>query len=143
MTRTFASFAMAALTAAALSLPAPAAAQSGNISLELNGARDENGSCSLFFLVTNNTGTEISDLAYEVVMFDANGTVDELLTFGFGSFPQDRTRVRKFIFADRACSDFSRVLVNDVAACTGEGGATPNCMDGLVTSSRVDIDFGL
>jgi hypothetical protein len=142
MLRNLSALALSGLTAAALAIPAPALAQSGNISLELNAARDVEGTCRLIFVATNNTGAALSDLAYEVVMFDAQGTVDELLTFGFGELPRDKTKVVSFIIGERSCSDIGRVLVNNVAACTAADGSTPNCMGGLVTSSRGDIEFG-
>ena len=143
MLRNLASFACAGLTAAALSLPTPVVAQSGNISLELNAARDVEGTCRLIFVATNNTGAAISELAYEVVMFDGEGFVDELLTFGFGELARDKTKVVSFIIGERNCTDISRVLVNNVASCTAADGSEPNCMGGLVTSSRADIEFGV
>ena len=63
MLRKLTALAVSGLTAAALCGPAPALAQSGNISLELNAARDVEGTCRLIFVVTNNTGADLGDLA--------------------------------------------------------------------------------
>ena len=142
MLRKLTALAVSGLTAAALCGTAPALAQSGNISLELNAARDVEGTCRLIFVVTNNTGADLGDLAYEVVMFDSEGTVDELLTFGFGDMGKGRTKVRTFIIGEKSCGDIGRVLVNGEAACATADGGAGSCMNGLVTSSRTDIEFG-
>ena len=143
MLRSFFAFAASAVMAATLGLTTPALAQSGNISLELNAARDEANTCRLTFVATNNPGVALSEMSYEVVMFDSEGTVDQLLIMAFGEMARDKTKVVSFILGERSCSGIGRVLINNEAACTSAEGGSASCMSGLVTSSRIDIEFGI
>lgn len=121
----------------------PAFAQSGNFGLELNAARDVGEGCRLTYVATNNTGEGLEKASYEVAVFDQDGVVSRLLILEFGQLQADKTKVVQFDLADMACSNISRLLVNSVSECVGAGGASPDCMDGLTTSSRAEIQFGL
>ena len=135
--------ALGAAAVAALALaPVPAAAQSGNFGLELNNLEDIDGGCRLTFLANNATGVALEQTSYEVVVFDAAGTVSQRLILEFGRLPEDKTKVVQFLL-DRSCDQISRLLLNDVEECIGaDGSAVPYCLDALVTTSRVDVQFG-
>jgi len=127
----------------AATMAVPAFAQTGNFSLELNGARDVDDGCRLTYVATNNTGEGLERASYEVAVFDQDGVVSRLLILEFGTLQADKTKVVQFDLAEMACSDISRLLVNSVSECVGSGAEQPNCMEGLVTSSRAEIQFGL
>ncbi len=137
--------AMAAALALGLTgtlVPAPAAAQTGSFGLELNNLEDIEGNCRLTFLANNATGVALEQTSYEVVVFDAAGTVSQRLILEFGRLPEDKTKVVQFLL-DRSCDQISRLLLNDVEECIGaDGSAVPYCLDALVTTSRVDVQFG-
>jgi len=131
-----------ALGLAGAAAPLPAAAQSGSFGLELNNLEDIEGNCRLTFLANNATGVALEATSYEVVVFDAAGTVSQRLILEFGRLPENKTKVVQFLL-DRACNQISRLLLNDVEDCIGaDGQALPYCLDALVTSSRVDVQFG-
>ncbi|MBM7068846.1 hypothetical protein IU397_14755 [Actibacterium sp. 188UL27-1] len=142
MLRTLSSLALGGITAAALSM-APVYAQGGNFALDLNNARDVGAGCRLTYVATNNTGVALEKTSYEVAVFDQEGVVSRLLILEFGQLQDGKTKVVQFDLAEQPCADISRLLVNSVAECTASDGTTPNCMDGLVTSSRGDIQFGI
>ena len=121
----------------------PAFAQGGNFGLELNNAREVGEGCRLTYVATNNTGVELDKTSYEVAVFDKDGVVSRLLILEFGNLQNGKTKVVQFDLADKPCADISRLLVNSVAECVATDGSTPNCMEGLVTSSRGEIDFGI
>ncbi|QDC11555.1 hypothetical protein FHY55_07950 [Oceanicola sp. D3] len=127
----------------ATGLALPAFAQSGNFGLELNAARDVGEGCRLTYVATNNTGEGLEKASYEVAVFDQDGVVSRLLILEFGQLQADKTKVVQFDLSDMACSDISRLLVNSVSECVGAEGTSPDCMEGLTTSSRAEIQFGL
>ena len=135
--------------AMAMLLPLPAVAQDasptngadGILSVELNAATDAaSGGCTLSFLVTNATGSDLESVVYETVLFDASGQVDRLTLFDFGALPQDRPRVRQFTMPDRACADYGHILFNGAATCDGVEGARDVCGAGLSLTSRAAIE---
>lgn len=142
MLKTLSTLALAGATAATL-LATPVIAQSGNFGLELNNARGVGEGCRLTYVATNNTGVELNKTSYEVAVFDQDGVVSRLLILEFGQLLNGKTKVVQFDIADKPCDTISRLLVNSVAECVAADGTAPNCMDGLVTSSRGEIQFGI
>ena len=125
---------------------ADAPARTPKISLELNNASNtESKGCQLTFVVTNHSDTGLSQIAYQVGVFDANGIVSRILVMEFGALTSGKTKIALFNLADQPCTDISRIIVNDVAQCTlaENSEAADFCLSGLSTKSRADIDFGL
>lgn len=126
---------------------APVAAQdAAEFSLELNNAAETSaGGCRLTYVATNKTGTELAQTAYEVAVFNAAGVVSRILVLEFGALTVGKTKVVQFDLADQGCADISRIVVNDVAACTLADGSGQGdfCLSGLVTASRATIQFGI
>lgn len=125
---------------------APVAAQdAAEFSLELNNAAETTaGGCRLTYVATNNTGEELGQTAYEVAVFNADGVVSRILVLEFGALTVGKTKVVQFDLSDQPCSDISRIVVNDVSACTLSDGTEGDfCLSGLVTGSRGPIQFGI
>jgi len=114
--------------------------------LELNNAAETDaGGCRLTYVATNRTGIDLSEASYEVAVFNSSGIVSRILVLAFGALPQGKTRIVQFDISDQPCADTSRIVVNDVAACTiAEDGATGDfCLSTLTTASRASLQFGL
>lgn len=122
--------------AAAEIAPAPA-----TLSIELNDAATEGGSCRLTFLVENGLAADLAVLSLETVVLSAEGRVEQVTLFDFGALPADRPRVRQFDLAGLACDSIGQVLINGVTACEGSGIGAEACMAGLALSSRADIEL--
>ncbi|MEL6467623.1 MAG: hypothetical protein AAFQ58_21875 [Pseudomonadota bacterium] len=112
----------------------------GKVAIELNTVSDGEGSCTLTFMVTNGHSVGIDKLVFETVLFDANGAVDRLTLFDFGALPVGRPRVRQFAVPNLACGGLGRVLFNGLHTCEATGLEASACADGLVPTSRVEIE---
>jgi len=137
---------MAAAAAVAFFLAAaPTAATEtrpeASLSLELNDLSDSAVGCRATFIARNALPVRLDAIAFEVVLFDADGRVDRLLVLDFGSLAPDKTRVRQFELQDARCDGISRVLVND-AVCRGVGVEPHICIERLETSTRAPVEFG-
>lgn len=133
-----------ALVAALGGLPTAGLAQSGNFGLELNSVQDVDNACRVTFVATNNTGVGLTEAAYEVVIWDGAGNIplDGFLVFGFGRMPVGKTKVVQFDLPNRPCTNVSRILINDLAACTSLAGEHEFCLTGLIANSRSTVHFG-
>lgn len=135
----------------ALGLGAPAAtAQDGDAAnsfqLELNAAAETtNGNCRLTYVASNASDIALSRTAYEVAIFDTSGVVTRLLVLEFGELIEGKTKILQFDLAETPCGSVSRIVVNDVAACTRSdtGEEADVCLSGLAASSRTAIQFGI
>lgn len=137
---------LSAITAicAGLMLATAAAAQDEElgaaVSIELNAARTNEGSCTLSFLVLNGHGSQIDKAVYETVLFDAAGQVDRLTLFDFGTLPPGRPRVRQFTVPGMVCDGFSRILINGAHSCEAADLADAACEEGLTLKTRTKIE---
>jgi len=120
-----------------------AAQESGAFSLELNKTEASATGCILTYVAQNNTGLQIENASYEVVVFDTDFVVAQFLVLDFGALRRGRTKVVQFEIEEPSCSQISRILINTVAQCRGIDGDNSVCMDALDPTSRSDIKFGL
>ncbi len=133
---------------ASAAFAAPAFAQDANaaFSLELNNAVDPgNGSCRLTYVAANQSDIALDRTAYEVAVFDANGVVSRLLVLEFGALIEGKTKILQFDLANSACDGISKIIINNVAACTRTDTKEEDafCLNGLTASSRTAIQFGI
>ena len=129
---------------ATLALAAPALAQDAPaLDVELNALQPSDAGCRLTFLATNRLGTELTRSAFEIALFGSDGGIDRLVSLDFKTMPEGKTRVLQFELGQLDCANVSRVLVNDVVACEGEGLTPASCLAGLKPSSRLDVGFGV
>jgi hypothetical protein len=132
-----------ALTAA-LCAASQGLAQTGNFELELNTSADIPEGCRLTFVATNNTDIALTQAAYEVAAFNAEGVVAALLVLEFGALPLGKTRVVQFDIPAMTCEGLSRILVNAQDTCESEAGKHEVCIKALSATSRIQsIPFGL
>lgn len=129
---------MRVLFVLAVLLTAPVQAMDGAaLMLELNNTRQMKTDCRVSFLVQNKLTKPISALSLEIVLFDEGSRVDRFMKLKAGRLAVGKMRVRQFDLKNRKCSTLSRILINDIAECTGAGLSAADCLDRLQTSSRV------
>jgi hypothetical protein len=123
--------------------PPPAApAGTPEIVLQLNNLQPiQPSGCRFTFLATNNRETPIERLGVELVVFDAQRQVDQFLVLEFTRLAAKKTKVSQFDLAERACTDVSQLLVNDVVNCGIEEGATPTCAERVKLDNLTDIQL--
>ncbi len=107
--------------------------------VELNAVAPRGDGCRLSFLIRNRANVLVRSLSLEVVLFDADGRAGQFLVLEAGRLPAGKSRVRQYDIGGTPCAGIGRILVNDVAACTGEGLGPARCADGLTTATRTSI----
>jgi hypothetical protein len=138
-----------ALAAALLLGPSAAdaagtAAAAPNIGVELNDLQSGgNGDgCRAVFVVTNDLGKPIDKFGVRVVAFDKDQHASLFLTLDIGAMPAGKTRVLRFdLGSSVACHDISRLVLDDVTACDGEGLDPAACLAALAVTSRASAPF--
>jgi hypothetical protein len=102
----------------------PAAAQTAGIGLELNKLSPVDGGCRAFFVVRNDGDTAFDSLDLDLVTFRPDGVVGSRFQVELAPLAADKTVVKPFDFADVACEDIDRLLLNAVVACAPPEPAT-------------------
>jgi hypothetical protein len=126
-----------------LTTATPAQEAPGGLLLELNALQPSDSGCRVTFLATNNLGQPLSKAGFEIALFDTAGAIDRLVSLDFKALANGKTKVLQFELQDLQCDAVSRVLVNDVGACEGEGLAPDACLTGLATTTRTKTQFGV
>ena len=127
-------------------LAAPALAQettAPQLLLELNAAQPSEKGCRITFLATNDLGGALDRASVEMALFNTSGAIERIVTLDFKGLTEGKTKVLQFDLAKTPCDGLSRVLINDVAACTGTGVEAGECLASLTTSNKSTIQFGL
>ena len=114
----------------------------GELSLEFNAAQPTEKGCRLVFVVRNGLGKPLTRAGVEFALFNAAGVVDRLTVLEFKDLPADKTKVSRFELSGVQCTDVSRLLVNAVTSCEGEGVAPDACKAALKLSNKTDLQFG-
>jgi hypothetical protein len=132
------------LAFALLSAPTGSDAQQRLLTIELNRMQPSQDGCRLSFMAVNRLGANLDRTALEIVIFDADSIVSQMLLLDFGQLPNQKTKVVEFDLSLQ-CEEISRVLVNDVAECAAaeEQNMVEQCFNALRTSNRAEIEFGI
>jgi hypothetical protein len=122
---------------------AATAAATPAIGVELNDLQPGDSSgCRAVFVVTNNLGKPIDKFGVRVVAFDKDEHASLFLTLDIGAMPVGKTRVLRFDLGDAvACPDISRLVLDDVTACDGDGLDPAACLAALAVTSRAAAPF--
>lgn len=131
------------LTSPALAQETPAATpEAPTLAVELNAMQPAEGACRITFLASNGLAP-IERVSLEVALFGAGGGIDRLVSLDFKGLATGKTRVVQFALPGLDCQSVTRVLINDVTACDGDGLDAAACLAALSTSSRVPAEFGV
>ncbi len=134
----------AALIVMGLSGPAPAAEM--GLDIELNKAEDGDGACVVSLVVRNDMGQSLDRFSMDLYVFDSDGVIARQVLLDLaplrGAQGGTKTTVARFNLIARPCADISRILVNDIPSCRGEGaGEALDCLAALTVSSRAEIEM--
>src|SRR5690606_5954743 len=99
--------------------------------------------CKVTFLATNNLGGLLNRAAVEMALFGSSGAIDRIVTLDFKNLTEGKTKVLQFELAGLQCADVTRVLINDIGICEGQGVAPTSCLSDLVPTARPDVSFGV
>jgi hypothetical protein len=123
--------------------PAFAAENAPELDLNLNALQPVDGACRVTFLATNHLGAALDKSTVELAIFGKDGAIDRMVLLDFKGLTVGKTKVVQFDLKEIDCTTVSRVLVNDVPACEGQGIATGQCLATLKTSTTTGLIFGL
>ncbi|MBO0344603.1 hypothetical protein [Roseibium limicola] len=138
-------FAFALSLTYALAAPSMVHAQEeAGLSLELNRAAQTKTGCMLTFVATNKAKASLNGVAYELVLFNKDGLVEQMTAFDFGALPNGKTVVRQFELPNRQCESLGQILINGASRCDvadPQPGLEDICISALQPKTRADIDF--
>lgn len=115
-----------------------------SLALSLSALTPRDDGCRLAFVIRNQMGQEIDDLAVEIAIFRDGGALDRLMRLGFGVLIEGKTRVVQFDLDETPCEAIDHVLINDVARCDGGALDPMACLRAIdPASSAGDVEFTL
>lgn len=118
-----------------------AQAQEGDFRLELNSLKATDKGCRVSFVAVNQLAATLDKAAVELVVFDGEQLIAQMLVLELGKFTKGKTRVIQFDLTQK-CTQISRLLINGFVECSGPGLGPDACLAGLKASSRSSVEFG-
>jgi hypothetical protein len=116
--------------------------EAGKISVELNDLQQADTGCRAVFVLNNGLAKSFDKVTFRVVGFDGKGHATLFLSFDFGALPVGKTRVVRFDLGDKvACSDVSRLVLDDVTSCSGPGVEPGDCLSAIALTTRASVPF--
>ena len=135
-------WAMGLTVAAATFGAAPALAQNGRLTVELNKVEEaDEGGCRAFFLFRNAAGKTFEGFEMSLAILDSGGVIDRLLTVDAAPLPASRTTLKLFEIPELGCSAISEVLLHDVASCKPQNEDEMDCFAIMDLVSRAPAAF--
>lgn len=114
----------------------------GAVNVELNKLEPVASACRAYFLVENQMPVPLQEMRLDVFLFDLSGVVLRRVALSFADVGVGKVKVALFDLPDLACTDVSRLLVNDVIGCTIRNNETvPDCGDLLSVGSKASAEF--
>ncbi|MGQ7793887.1 Tat pathway signal protein [Faunimonas sp. B44] len=114
----------------------------GAVNVELNKLEPVASACRAYFLVENQMPVPLQEMRLDVFLFDLSGVVLRRVALSFADVGVDKIKVALFDLPDLACTDVSRLLVNDVIGCTIRNNENvPDCGDLLSVGSKASAEF--
>ena len=105
-----------------------------DMQVELNALENAEHRCRMTFVIENKGKAAVDSLKLDLVLFNTEGVVYRRMVVDMAPVRAAKTIVKAFA-TEGECAQMSKVLVNEVTACT-PGDATA-CQDQLALSSRV------
>ncbi len=126
----------------AVSLAAANAAESGKLDVEFNSLQASDAGCRAVFVLHNGLADPLEKLTLRVVAFDAEGHANLFLSLDAGALPANKTRVLRFDLGKNvACTDVSRLVLDDVTDCAGGSMNPSKCLAAINLTTRAGVPF--
>jgi hypothetical protein len=117
-------------------------AEAGKISVEFNDLQQADEGCRAVFVLNNGLDKALDGVTLRVVAFDGEGHARLFLSLEVGALPTGKTRIVRFDLGEEmACTDVSRIVLDDVIRCEGADFDPPKCLAALALSSRAGVPF--
>jgi hypothetical protein len=102
---------------------------------------DGDGACVASLVVRNDMGHTLDRFSMDLYVFDRDGVIARQVLLDLAPLRGAKTTVARFNLIG-PCAEVSRILVNDIPSCRGEGsGETLDCLAALTVSSRGSIEM--
>lgn len=105
------------------------------IAVELNKLETIESGCRIYVVVDNKSETDFKTLKLDLVLFRADGIVDQRFFVDLAPLRNQKRIVKLFELNKVACDDIGSFLVNDVVECRSETENINGCLARMSVSS--------
>ncbi|MEM8836573.1 MAG: hypothetical protein AAGE89_00650 [Pseudomonadota bacterium] len=109
--------------------------------IELNNLQPNGTACRASFLVQNKLKSSLKSLEFEIVLFDSDERITQLLSIATGAFPENKSRVSQFDLPETDCTGIGRMMLNTITVCDGGDLSAETCLNATETRSRAGVDL--
>ena len=111
------------------------------VTIELNKLEQRDGACRTYLLFENASDRQFDPFRLDLIFFGSDGVITQRLVVDASPLRAGKSVVKLFDLAEQQCEEFSRILLNDVAACGDPAGRRDDCVDLVTPRSRSEVVF--
>jgi hypothetical protein len=115
-----------------------AAAEEGNIAIELNKLEAHDNDCRAYFVIDNKNDTNYDALKLDLVLFRPDGVIGQRFAVELAPLKAKKRTVKLFDVSGTACDEVGSFLINDVMECKAGTGDVADCLQEISVSSRTN-----
>jgi hypothetical protein len=118
-----------------------AAADEGDIAIELNKLESQGQACRAYVVVSNKSGKEYQSLNLDLVLFRPDGVIGRRFAINLAPLKPNKRTVKLFDIDGTPCDQVGSVLINDVLECKTEAGSVDDCLTHVSVSTLTNVQL--
>ena len=118
-----------------------AAAEGGDIAIELNKLEPQGQACRAYVVVSNKSAKEWQSLNLDLVLFRPDGVIGRRFAINLAPLRPDKRTVKLFDMDGTPCDQVGSILINDVIECKTEAGPVDDCLTHISVSTLTNAQL--
>ena len=118
-----------------------AAAEGGDVAIELNKLEPQGQACRAYVVVSNKSAKEWQSLNLDLVLFRPDGVIGRRFAINLAPLRPDKRTVKLFDIDGTPCDQVGSILINDVIECKTEAGPVDDCLTHISVSTLTNAQL--
>jgi hypothetical protein len=118
-----------------------AAAEEGDIAIELNKLEPQGGACRAYVVVSNKSDKEYQSLNLDLVLFRPDGVIGRRFAINLSPLKPNKRTVKLFDIDGTPCDQVGSLLINDVLECKTDAGPADDCLRNISVSTLTNVQL--
>ena len=118
-----------------------AAAEGGDISIELNKLEAQGQACRAYVVVSNKSDKEYQSLNLDLVLFRPDAVIGRRFAINLAPLKPNKRTVKLFDIDGTPCDQIGSILINDVLECKTESGPVDDCLKDISVATLTNVQL--
>lgn len=117
------------------------AAETPNLSLELNKVEASETGCRVYLVADNQSEIMLATLRLDLVFFQTDGVIGKRVALDLAPVKAKKRVVKAFDIDKLKCDGIGSILINEIADCRSDSGPLENCLGHMSLKSLSTVQL--